>query len=161
MGCAKPMGAQVRGLLWIGQDKLDRERQDGAPWDSTPKAAGDLTFGVWTHSSIRGPQHAAYTEQPTVEGNPHRGFQIKISWMDRPRAASANSQPILWARRSCLSAVVTFERDDKGAERIVGRLTKTTCGSPLGVCIGARYTAFSELELERAKRRRALGKPDP
>jgi len=71
------------------------------------------------------------------------------------------SQPVLWVKRSCLSALVTFERDEKGAESIVGRLTKTTCGRPGGVCSDARYTAFSELEVMRAKRRRALGKADP
>jgi hypothetical protein len=69
------------------------------------------------------------------------------------------AKPILFVRRSSLIAVVTFATDHNGVERILGRVIKTSGAGP-DVCFFARYTAFSELELVRAKRRQALGKAD-
>jgi hypothetical protein len=70
------------------------------------------------------------------------------------------ANPLLWIKRSMLVAVVTFARDGKGMERILGNIMKTSGARP-DVCFVAGYTAFSELELVRAKRRKALGKVDP
>jgi hypothetical protein len=61
------MCAQVIDMAWISQDP---ERQESAA-----KMTVALNSGVL--SSIPSPLDAAYTEQPRVEGNPHRRFQFK------------------------------------------------------------------------------------
>ena len=91
-------GWTLTGLTWGGHDFLDDSR-DSKVWQAARKAAGNLSFGVFTKVLVREPRWATIGSW----------LRSRISWCGGQRADAEHCQPWLRAETATRYAISKIE----------------------------------------------------